>query len=72
LNLPLIIELQVDYKALELDNEKDGAAIQTILQKKTGASSVPRVFIKGKCIGGGTETKQLHNEGKLKDMLGDI
>lgn len=30
---------------------------------------VPRVFVGGKCIGGGTETKQLHKEGKLLDMV---
>ena len=58
-----------DFHVVELDNDKDGAAIQAILGKKTGASSVPRVFIKRKCIGGGTETKQLYDQGKLKSMI---
>lgn len=32
-------------------------------------AQVPRVFIKGECIGGGSETKSLYNSGKLKSML---
>jgi glutaredoxin-related protein len=32
---------------------------------------VPRVFIKGKCIGGGNETSSLHKSKKLGNMLRD-
>lgn len=62
-------ELNVNYEVIELDNDKDGSAIQQILGKKTGATSVPRVFIRQKCIGGGTETKKLHEQGKLKELI---
>jgi len=30
---------------------------------------VPRVFINGKCIGGGSEAQALDNSGELKRML---
>ena len=44
-------------------------AIQDYLQKITGDRTVPRVFIAGKCIGGGGDTKSLHQGGKLVPML---
>ena len=59
----------VTFKVLELNNIDDGPAIQRILTQMTGASTVPRVFINGKCIGGGTETKQLAALKKLKPMI---
>jgi len=39
--------------------------IQDVLKRMTGARSVPRVFINGKCIGGGDETAALQKKGKL-------
>lgn len=30
---------------------------------------VPRVFINGNCIGGGSDTKQLHQQGKLLPLI---
>lgn len=45
-----------DYFVVELENRKDGAAIQQYLKELTGASSVPRVFINGQFIGGGDDT----------------
>lgn len=47
----------------------DCDAIQDYLSEKTGARTVPRVFIKGKCIGGGSETRTLKDQGKLVPML---
>jgi len=32
---------------------------------------VPRVFVGGKCIGGGSETWSLHNQSRLIPMLKD-
>lgn len=58
-----------DYEVMELDGVDNGPAIQSYLLKKTGASSVPRVFIKGKCIGGGTETDAMAKNGQLVKML---
>lgn len=30
---------------------------------------VPRVFVNGNCIGGGSDTKQLHQQGKLLPLI---
>ena len=50
----------------------DGDAIQDYLKKITGARSVPRVFIGGKCIGGGSETRSLQDQGKLVPLLKEV
>ncbi len=50
----------------------DCDAIQDYLRELTGARSVPRVFIGGKCIGGGTETQELAQKGKLVTMLKEV
>ncbi len=47
----------------------DCNAIQDFLKNMTGARSVPRVFIGGKCVGGGTDVQQLQKSGKLVDLL---
>ena len=39
------------------------------MKQLTGGRSVPRVFIGGKCIGGGDETDAAHRSGKLQGML---
>jgi glutaredoxin 3 len=57
-----------DIVVHELDNMADGAAIQSALSF-TGATSVPRVFVGGKCIGGGDDTAALAASGKLKDLV---
>lgn len=49
----------------------DGGAIQDYLRSKTGSRTVPQVFIGGKFIGGGSETKALHDQKKLVPMLKD-
>lgn len=53
------------FEVMELDNRKDGSAIQDLMLKMTGGRSVPRVFINGKFIGGGDETAALQKQGKL-------
>lgn len=61
--------VKAHYEVVELDKREDGDKMQAVLGQLTGATTVPRVFIKGKCIGGGSETKALHEEGKLEPML---
>ncbi|KAK6179156.1 hypothetical protein SNE40_011576 [Patella caerulea] len=58
-----------DYDVMEIDNDPNCEEIQKLMSQMTGARSVPRVFINGKCIGGGDETVQLHSQGKLKALL---
>ena len=65
----ILTETNTSYGLVELDERNDGDQIQDYLLKKTGARSVPRVFIHGKCIGGGSETKELHKAGKLVPLI---
>lgn len=54
---------------VELDQRGDGAAIQGVMGPLTGATSVPRVFIGGKFIGGGDDTVALAKSGELKRLI---
>ncbi|CAH1797886.1 unnamed protein product [Owenia fusiformis] len=58
-----------DFKWIEMDNMSNCSEIQAYLRKITGASSVPRVFINGKSVGGCDETTALDKSGKLSAML---
>ena len=49
----------------ELDERQDGNEIQAILGKITGATTVPRVFIGGKFLGGGDDTARAAKDGSL-------
>lgn len=57
------------YEVVEIDERDDCTEIQDYMRELTGASSVPRVFINGNCIGGGQETAALDRSGKLSLML---
>ncbi|NXG09891.1 GLRX2 protein, partial [Sakesphorus luctuosus] len=61
--------LNVHYTAVELDRNTNGRQFQDILEQMTGGRTVPRVFINGTCIGGATDTKKLHDEGKLLPLV---
>ncbi|XP_073499044.1 glutaredoxin 2 isoform X2 [Phyllobates terribilis] len=61
--------INVNYKSIELDEVDNGRQLQEALHQMTGARSVPRVFVNGVCIGGGTETCKLNQEGKLIDLV---
>lgn len=62
-------EIGASYKVVELDEHSDGRRVQEALAQMTGARTVPRVFINGNCIGGGSDTKQLHQQGKLLPLI---
>lgn len=62
-------KLNFPFLALELDNRHDGQMIQHVLGEMTDASTVPRVFVDGKFIGGGTEVKKMYETGELKRIL---
>lgn len=61
--------LKKKYTAIELDEREDGDDIQSILGDMTGARTVPRVFVKGECLGGGTDVKKLFDSGELQKKL---
>jgi len=54
---------------MEIENNSDMNEIQDYMKQLTGGRSVPRVFIGGKCIGGGDETMSAHKSGKMQKML---
>ncbi|XP_019958095.1 glutaredoxin 2 isoform X1 [Paralichthys olivaceus] len=62
-------EIGANYKVVELDEHNDGRRLQEALAQMTGARTVPRVFINGNCIGGGSDTKHLHQQGKLVPLI---
>ncbi|GAB4846731.1 Glutaredoxin-C2 [Ancistrocladus abbreviatus] len=65
----LLSELNVNFKAIELDTESDGSDIQSALAQWTGQRTVPNVFISGNHIGGCDTTTNMHKEGKLVPLL---
>lgn len=58
-----------DFLVVELDEREDGDDIQAALEAKTGVRTVPRVFIGGKCIGGGDDTVRLLEAGELAQLV---
>ncbi|XP_050444607.1 uncharacterized protein LOC126848083 isoform X2 [Cataglyphis hispanica] len=58
--------LKKPYTAIELDNREDAQDIQDVLAEITGARTVPRVFLNGQCLGGGTDVKKLFESGELE------
>lgn len=62
-------KIKAAYTAIELNNHPHGSVIQDIMLEMTGARSVPRVFIDGKCIGGGNDTSALYKSGELQKLV---
>jgi len=62
-------ELGVDFEVMELDKMADGGKIQDIMYNKTGARSVPRVFVQGKFVGGGDKTVAMKRSGELLKLI---
>ncbi|KRZ70963.1 Glutaredoxin-C8 [Trichinella papuae] len=60
------------YAVIQLDQRADGSNMKDALEELTGARSVPRVFIDGKFIGGGDDTKRLYETGELRQMLENL
>ncbi|KAJ3644830.1 hypothetical protein Zmor_022532 [Zophobas morio] len=58
--------LKQKFTAIELDQRDDCDEIQAILGEITGAKTVPRVFVKGECLGGGSDVKALYDKGELQ------
>ncbi|KAM5144008.1 glutaredoxin 2 [Callospermophilus lateralis] len=62
-------DMNVNYKAVELDMLEYGNQFQDALYKMTGERTVPRIFVNGTFIGGATDTHRLHKEGKLLPLV---
>lgn len=61
--------LNFPFLTVELNDRRDGDQIQVILGEMTGATTVPRVFVNGNFIGGGTDIKKLYETGELQKMV---
>ncbi|KAH8394921.1 hypothetical protein KR222_010586 [Zaprionus bogoriensis] len=59
-------KLKVEMVVVELDLRADAEEIQAVLGEITGARTVPRCFINGKFVGGGTDIKRLYDQGTLQ------
>ncbi|CAK8690304.1 unnamed protein product [Clavelina lepadiformis] len=59
----------IEFKDFNLSQRPDCSDVQDVLMEITGARSVPRVFINGSCIGGGSETLSLQRQNKLKELI---
>ena len=57
------------YEVLEIESRPDMDDLQDKLLEMTGGRSVPRVFIDGKFVGGGSEMKAFKESGKLQEMV---
>jgi len=59
----------VEYEVEEIDQRKDCDKLQDVFAQITGARTVPRVFVGGKCFGGGSDVSLLHKQGRLVPLM---
>jgi cysteine synthase A len=59
----------VDLDSPELRQDDLGGAIRTAVGTRTGARTIPQVFVGGQLVGGATETLRAFQEGRLQPML---
>eukprot|EP00930_Biecheleria_cincta_P042772 TRINITY_DN2942_c0_g1_i1.p1 TRINITY_DN2942_c0_g1~~TRINITY_DN2942_c0_g1_i1.p1 ORF type:complete len:194 (+),score=40.25 TRINITY_DN2942_c0_g1_i1:82-663(+) len=69
----LLSMLGAKYEVFELDDLSPEAktVLQTHMKATTGAGSVPRVFVRGKCLGGFSEVQHKLWAGELVPVLVD-
>ncbi|XP_051154744.1 uncharacterized protein LOC127277563 [Leptopilina boulardi] len=63
-------KLNKPYKAVDIDEMEECDEIQDVLGSLTPARTVPRVFVNGKFIGGGSDVEKKFKSGELKKILG--
>lgn len=64
----LFKNLDVEFSEVLLD--RDPALRMRLAEENEGWRTVPMIFVGDQMIGGFSEVKSLHNEGKLLPMLG--
>jgi len=64
-----LTDIGCSFAEESLDKRDDMDKMQDMLLALTGERTVPRVFIGGACIGGGSETMTLNSQGHLEGML---
>ncbi|KAM9408976.1 glutaredoxin-1 [Pholidichthys leucotaenia] len=60
----------VEY--VDISVRSDMSSLQDYFLQLTGARTVPRVFIGEECVGGGSDVKELEENGQLQDKLACI
>ncbi|GAA5810532.1 hypothetical protein MFLAVUS_003955 [Mucor flavus] len=65
----LFDDIEVDYKALELNDHKDGEAIQKVLAELTKQNTVPNIFVNQQHVGGADALNAAVTSGKLQKLL---
>jgi cysteine synthase A len=66
--------LAIDYKSIDLDSvayqeNSNGGKIRAVLAERTGAVTIPQVFICGKHVGGCTELFDGIRDGSVQTLL---
>ena len=64
----LLDEKGVEYKDIDVTNNEE--ALNEMLSKSEGRTSVPEIFIDGRLIGGFDDMKALEDSGDLDKLLG--
>ncbi|KAI9341043.1 glutaredoxin [Pilaira anomala] len=67
----LFDDIDVDYKALELNEHQDGEAIQKALAELTKQNTVPNIFVNKHHVGGADALNSALDSGRLKKLLED-
>ena len=70
----MFAEAGIEYRSIDLDSvayqeDNKGSDIRAALRKRTGAPTIPQIFVSGQHIGGATETFDAFNHGSLKKMM---
>lgn len=63
-------KLNFPFLAVEIEDNPDCQEIQDVLGEMTGARSVPRIFVDGNFIGGGSDAEKMFKNGELQKLLG--
>jgi glutaredoxin len=66
---PMAVICIVAFLQLDEMAEEDAAAIQEVMEDRTGARTVPRVFVGGRFLGGGDDTAAKAASGELRRLL---
>ncbi|KAI0031244.1 glutaredoxin [Vararia minispora EC-137] len=60
---------ETPIEIIELDEDPEGAQIQSYLTELTGQSTVPNIFINKKHVGGSDDLAGLHRVGGIQKLL---
>lgn len=60
---------EAGVKVVELDELPNESELQDELETITGARTVPRIFVDGRCLGGADDVSALEAKGELEQLL---